>query len=120
MIPIINVIFLLLIFFLAQGSFKQAEPLGVKVPVSSSGQSLGADATQIFLTKDGLQIGSEAVDDETFKGELQEIARQNPSHKFLLKADAGVDSTRLIEVLKLVKQAHVENLYMVTAAKGKS
>lgn len=119
MIPIINVIFLLLIFFLMQGSFKQNDPVAVEIPSSTHGQPVGADAAQIFLTSTGVSIGDKPVDDATLKNDLEEMAKENPGRKLLLKADSNTDSTRLIEILKIVKQAGLENLYMVTTSEGK-
>jgi biopolymer transport protein ExbD len=48
---------------------------------------------------------------------LSQIASENPSRQVMLKADAQLDSTRLIGILKIIKQAGVTNIYMVTTTK---
>jgi biopolymer transport protein ExbD len=116
MIPVINVIFLLLIYFLMQGSLQQADSVPVTPPVSESGKQLVADPLQIIITQDSILIGANKIEEHELFEKLSELAKDNPEKQFLLKADAGLDSTKFISLLKTIKLAGVTNVYMVTTA----
>lgn len=116
MIPVINVIFLLLIYFLMQGSLQQVEVVDVKPPVSQNGKSLVADPVQVTISKDEIAIGTTKISEHELFEKISELAKDNPEKQILLKADANLDSVRFISILKTIKQAGVTNVYMVTMA----
>lgn len=116
MIPVINVIFLLLIYFLAQGSFKSVETIAVTPPVSQNGKSLVADPVQVTISKDEIAIGSTKIEEHDLFEKISEMAKENPEKQILLKADAKLDSVKFLSILKTIKQAGVTNVYMVTTS----
>jgi len=112
-IPVINVVFLLLVFFITQGSLKKVDPV-FSAPVSSSGKAVGAKVLEITIDQERILIGTEVISESELKTTLTDMARTDPDREVLLKADANLDSIRLLEVLKIIRKAEINNLYMVT------
>jgi biopolymer transport protein ExbD len=117
MIPIINVVFLILIYFITQGSFEKADPIAVNVPYSSTASAVSADPVLVYVTANELVLDKENVTPEILRAKLAEIAEKTPNKQVLLKADANLDSTKLIQLLKVIKQAKINNLYMVATTR---
>jgi len=112
-IPVINVVFLLLIFFITQGSLEKVDSI-VSAPVSSSGIPVGTKALEVIIDETRIILDEKTVTAEELKATLISMAKTDPEREVLLKADASLDSTRLLEVLKVIRQAEINNLYMVT------
>ena len=116
MIPVINVIFLLLIYFLMQGSAKQIDAIPVNAPVSINGKSIVADPAILLLTKDTLMLDGKKIPETQLRQKLEELAAKSPEKQVMVKADAKLDSTKFISVLKIIKQSGVASAYMVTTS----
>lgn len=99
-----------------QGSLKTVDPVAVTAPKSESGRPFVADPLQIFISEDAIFIGQNKIYEHELFERISELAKENPEKQFLLKADADLDSTRFIRILKTIKQAGVTNVYMVTTA----
>ena len=52
-VPLINVVFLLLIFFMLVGSVRPSEPLAVELPRAAAGKEPGRDGRVLYLGADG-------------------------------------------------------------------
>jgi biopolymer transport protein ExbD len=116
MIPVINVIFLLLIYCLMQSSIKEADAIPVSAPVSESGKTLVADPLQVIVTNDAIIFGASKIEQHELFERTAALAKESPEKQILLKADAGLDSVKFISILKTIKQAGVTNVYMVTTS----
>ncbi len=114
-IPLINVVFLLLIFFVLVGSLTPPEALDVTPPTSASRDPAGERETVVFLAADGrLAIGSQEVGQDRLQ---QLIAAQLAKDKLTLvqlKADARVEADRLLTVMDLLREAGVKALILLT------
>lgn len=113
LIPVINVVFLLLVFFITQGSIKDGESL-ISAPVSTSGKAIGTKALEIIIDAEQIFVDAKVISEEQLKTNLTNLAKTDPEKEILLKVDANLDSTRFLQVLEIVKQAGIANLYMVT------
>ncbi len=116
MTPTINVVFLLLIFFLVQGSVNNSEVLEIDAPFSSSGTTVFSDPIEILVNKYELIINLELVEDDGLRDILQSVLKGDPNTEIMLKADAELEAKRLVEVLNKVQEAGAKNIFIVTAA----
>lgn len=114
-VPLVNVVFLLLIFFMLVGQISSPDPLDIRPPRSVSGEEDTGAAVRVLLTRDG-QI---AVDHVVLpESELTEraagILADRPAAAFQIKADARVDAVRMLRAMERLRAAGVESLTLVT------
>lgn len=113
-IPIINIVFLLLIFFIAAGTLKSTDVIPVNAPTSQTGQEVFTDPIEILVNETEIIINLELVTEKDLGFILRDLLKTDPKTEIMLKADAELDATRLVEVLKLIKKSGGTNLYLVT------
>ena len=108
--PLIDVVFLLLIFFMVSTTFVQ-EPaaLEVDLPSSSAAALVPEDAdTEILLGPGGeVLLGDRQMTLDELEAEFQRIAEENPATQLVLRGDKAVPYQKLIEVMSL---AHAQGL----------
>lgn len=93
-VPMINVVFLLLIFFMMSSRIAPAPPFDLTLPVSESSAVLEEDAV-LFISADGIAVfrGITGVDVWTT---LQGV---NKEQRLTIRADAGLPTPELAAIL---------------------
>ncbi|MFP4696897.1 ExbD/TolR family protein [Thiohalospira sp.] len=112
-LPLINIVFLLLIFFMVAGALTAPEAVEVDPPASEvDGEEPERDADTLYLTADGeLSLGEERV-------ELDDLtAAVGEREELLLRADAGAEGLRVVEVMRALREAGLERVRLVTRKK---
>jgi len=124
LIPLINVVFLMLIFFLLAGSIRPPEPFDIALPFSRSEQVRPDDALVLMVDPDGRVSvdGSVLADDQpdTLRGELS--ARwsddaqpaQPQLRKIEIRADQALPVARLRLILSAVTRAGADEVSLIT------
>ena len=114
-LPLINVVFLLLIFFMIAGSLSTADPFAVEPPHSSSHAEVDAQDLQILIDAEGrLALDGEALDETAMLAQINNHLADEPGRGVRLKADARIEGNRLVVLLEKLQQAGVSNLYLQT------
>ena len=112
--PMIDCVFLLLIFFLLGTKFTELErKIGLKVPEVRNAQALSAAPSKKVVTvyRDGaLLLDREPVTLEQLQSRLQAARSQYPELGVLVRGDAQGHFQRVAEVLNACKQAGVQEL----------
>ena len=113
--PLINVVFLLLIFFLVAGVIKDVEPVDVDPPASvAEAESDEADLT-IFIAQNGqLALGNQLLDEDDFTAQLNAAISAQPDQSVRIVADKEIDSTKVIEVLETLRTAGSSRVKLTT------
>tara|TARA_R110002049_G_scaffold2750_2_gene21345 strand:- start:33122 stop:33541 length:420 start_codon:yes stop_codon:yes gene_type:complete len=112
--PMIDVVFLLVIFFMVGSKFSEAESrMNVSVPSVGQLQSIARmpDERVVEVTSDGvIALDGQSVTIEQLAAELQ-IQHQNyPGLKVVVRADESSSLQRYFEVLHAVKSSGVEQM----------
>ena len=95
-LPMINVVFLLLIFFLMSAQIAPPPPFDVAPPRADGPVAVGGEAV-LYIAADGaLAFG--AARGEAAWPLLNDLAQAEDA-ALLIRADAGLDATRLAQVL---------------------
>lgn len=116
--PLIDVVFLLLIFFMVATSFAQEEQrLDLELPEAHSGQEAGQQNEELVL--DVLQDGSVELNGarlaaQALNDQLSAIARDNPRRPVVVRADRGLDYGRVIAVLDQCRLVGLTNAGLAT------
>lgn len=114
-VPLVNVVFLLLIFFMLVGQVSSPEALDVQPPTSTSGTDPADETIKILLTRDG-QIAVErvVVPASRVTQRVAAILAERPAAAFQVKADARVEAVTMIRTMERLRAAGVEQLTLLT------
>jgi biopolymer transport protein ExbD len=115
--PLIDVVFLLLIFFMVSSVFKKQElSLDLKLPETQTGKAGGKKLETVTIELTGSSI---AFQGETVKIEELEVKLKALSKKDLmnLRVDGKVQYNRLVKVLELLQKYKLNNLSLITDKK---
>lgn len=108
LLPLINVVFLLLIFFILAGRLSAVDPVSVEPPRSAGEGVLQARDLVVVLGADGTLIVPEAL--QTAAAQPDEVSDRT----VWLKADGGADSLDVIAAIETLHDAGVRRLQLVT------
>ena len=115
--PLIDVVLLLLIFFLVTSSFAKPR-IPLDLPPAETGEAPEPPSFVITLTLDGgLLIGEEPASLDALGTTL--AAEGGPETELLLRADEQVPHVRVVEVLDLARRHDVENVSIAVAGAAK-
>jgi len=114
-LPMVNVVFLLLIFFMLVGRIGPTEQLDLSPPVSQSGQRDSGQPLRIEVDSTGIMALNGRVTDNTeLIVMLTDRLRQEPATQIQLKADANLDANRLIKLMETLRLIGIGKLTLVT------
>ena len=115
-LPLINVIFLLLIFFLIAGSLTELEREGVRPPRSETAPVSGGSENEWLLRSDGMIIADgELYSLEQFRVWLSRPGFTVPRSQ-QVRADANASALQLLPLMQLLRERGVERLSLVTVS----
>lgn len=116
MIPLIDVVFLLLVFFIySMLSLTIHRGLPVHLPAASTSQADKQEFISITLQRDGrLFLEDNEVHMDTLHSLLIMVKEEDPNRKVYLRADKEVSYQRVVEVLDLVRSAGIYELALET------
>ena len=115
LIPLINIIFLMLIFFMLAGTITKIDPYNINVPDSI----IKNDPTTPFLTIVVKKNGSVFIDSKNKKKKLQKknylkIIKTRKPKEVSLKIDAGTPSEYFLNILKILENHNVSKVVIET------
>lgn len=118
LIPLINVVFLLLIFLMLSGSLSRQDAFPVTPPVAESGAMANTEPLVVLVAADGrLAVAGQQVSE----AELLALARRGEEDQTVavsLKADAQVDALDLVQLMEKLRAQGVSNITLMTARDG--
>jgi biopolymer transport protein ExbD len=120
-IPLIDVLVVLLIFYIATTVFKKTEPrITIKVPSSTMAKTTqGTPPSIIYVTEDSkIFLDDAPVDPDQLGGLLKSKLAADPSFKVAMKADTKAPFGMIAKVMDAAHQANLPDLptFMNTAA----
>lgn len=114
-LPMVNVVFLLLIFFMLVGRIAPVEELNVSPPVSLGGEHMSGQPVSIVIDQEGrMLLDGDRVDMTQLIITVTQKMFEDPSTKFQLKADASLDANELIRIMETLRRSRVRELSLVT------
>ncbi len=120
--PLIDVVFLLLIFFMVTTTFvPDATGLQVDLPRSDTQQVVGeSDDLTLQVGADGaVAIDGRALSLEQLSAELRKAARTNPNTLIVLEADTATSHGRVVEVMDLAREIGLTSFAIATEGGGR-
>ena len=116
--PLIDVVFLLLIFFIVASEFKKNETiLNLTLPSSSSSQKVVVKKESVLeVSKDSFALNAQKLDFTQLKQELKNIKKELP---LIVKIDEDVKYSRVIKILDTLNNLSLTNLQLITKQENK-
>lgn len=122
MIPMINIVFLLLIFFMIAGQIQKPSPQQVNLSQTKHQSSHSHDDLRITLTSDGEWLfDNSRVTPIALDSILKQAQKQNPETqtKIAVYVDQLVTVETMNQLLKQIRQSGAEKVYLVTRKDAK-
>src|SRR3546814_3651890 len=108
--PLIDVVFILLIFFMLATSFVDDRAIEVGAPAAKLGGASLEGALLVELRQDGLRLAGERLTALQLLGRLQEHADRNPAQRVLIRPAPDVslqDAVTLLDRVTASGRSHV-------------
>ena len=118
MTPLIDMVFLLLIFFLVATTFHQTErEMQVALPEASFAGPISNALREIIINvdEDGkIIVSGRTVDADSLRTMIQEAVSANPEQKVTVRGDRRTPYENIVKVLDICKGAGIQEPYLDT------
>lgn len=115
LVPLINVVFLLITFFLITGTMQSAEPVQVDLPEGVINESKPAEAVTIHVGSDGLVYIMDQVIEARFAPYMLRSFFLKEGHRSVqIRADKDSDAETLIDMMQQMREINVEEVIILT------
>lgn len=118
MTPMIDIVFLLLIFFLVATTFREEErEMQIALPFASSSAPISTMLKELIVnvTEDGgIIVGGRRVDEPEFRNIVKEAVAANPEQKVTVRGDRGTVYANVVRVLDACKAEGIQEPYLDT------
>ncbi|MFP4225110.1 MAG: ExbD/TolR family protein [Desulfobacterales bacterium] len=120
MAPLLDMVFILLIFFLVTTSFVKEAGVDVERPVAKSAETKAATNMIIGIDKDGgVYMQGKRIDVRSVQPRMKQYVMETPKGSVVIAADKQSTTNTLIQVLDGCRIAGVKNI-SIAARKPKS
>ena len=117
MSPLIDVIFLLLIFYAVTTQFVMDERLKLKLPEAETAESVGVNQEEkppiVTVAVDGsIWIDERIVPESELENRIRELVKRAPDDGIILKGDQGADYGIVVHVLDVARKVGAKGIQM--------
>tara|TARA_B100000749_G_C17991388_1_gene287385 strand:+ start:42 stop:455 length:414 start_codon:yes stop_codon:yes gene_type:complete len=110
--PLIDIVFLLLVFFMLATSFIQKSTIEINL---NSGKTVKIDNAKntaiVILNKKGLiYLNNKLIKVTNIRNEIKNIIEKNPKYKILIKSHKKVPVQKVIRLIEEVRLAGTDNI----------
>jgi len=111
MTPMLDIVFIMLIFFVVTASFVQETGIDINRPQAST--AMTKDATNIKIAideNDVIWIDRRQVDERSVRPMLERMHLENPQGALIVQADRRSTNDRLVHVMDAARQAGIRSI----------
>lgn len=114
-LPLINIVFLLLIFFMIAGALSATAPFELEPPAAPGAQGTGPPRGGIAIAADGrVALDGDLVDLETLRERARDWNAGGERELSLsVRADGSAKSERLLAVIEVLREAGIERIRLL-------
>lgn len=117
--PLIDMVFILLIFFLVTASFTKEAGIDVDRPSAQTAVRQERGNLIIAISQNGeIWIDNQQVDIRSVRAHVQRLQAQNPEGTVIITADQQSRSGLMVDVMDQVRLAGVSNIAIAAQQKG--
>jgi biopolymer transport protein ExbD len=116
--PLIDVVLMLVIFFMLTTTFVLTPGMQVDLPQGRASQRTGEKDAVVIITQDGtMYYDDERMEIQTLQAALQRALQLRPGLRLVIQADKSAQHGRVVEVMDTAKTVGIERLAIATAPK---
>ena len=117
--PLIDMVFILLIFFAVNASFVKEAGVEIERPSARSAVIQEQANIMIAVTENGeVWVDRQRVDSRSVRGHVERLHAENPEGAVVILADDKSQTGLVIEVLDQVRLAGIENVAVAATPDG--
>jgi biopolymer transport protein ExbD len=114
--PLIDVVFILLVFFMLASSFLDWRSISLDAPKQTSGAASLEQALLIEVRDDGLRLGGETMSLDRIAQRAAKALRGKPDRPVLIRPEKSVPVQDVVMVLDVLSAAGIGNLSLIRRA----
>ena len=121
-LPLVNIVFLLLIFFMLTGRLSVPDPFGVAPPHSASRSAAdghGTTITVLMAANGRLALDGKVVERARLKSDVAKRLSDDGTTRVRLMADGRAEARRVVAVIDLLQRSGVKNLHLRTVSRNR-
>ncbi len=116
--PLIDIVFLLLVFFMLTSTFLVPEAIELELPESSSASATETMPITVSLNRMGqLALNGEHIELKQLRMALEPLLKHNIDSAITLKSDAHTEVQQLLKVMDEIRAAGGSNVALATIQK---
>jgi biopolymer transport protein ExbD len=117
--PLVNVVFLLLLFLIVSSTFVQRPGVKVELPISSSVWGEERESIYVSLTYDNiLFLNEKRINWDKFPETLNETALKLQNPLLIINADEKSMHGQVIKIMDIAKETGIKNIVISTQPPG--
>ena len=117
--PLIDMVFILLIFFMVSTTFVKDMKLDLNRPSASSATTASTKAIRLYIDNSGdTYLDGEPVRVWVIQSRLRDVLRASTQKSVLVVTDDGVPSGRLVEVVDQARLAGAQDVGVATVSEA--
>lgn len=115
LVPLINIVFLLLIFFMLSSTLVTTDTFDIEIPESNQGERHESMPTVIAINGDGaIAVNNVPMVYKDLAEALKLEIQSGASRNVMVRADASASTADIIAVLRHAKNAGIERIAIAT------
>ena len=115
LVPLINIVFLLLIFFMLTGTLKRSDIFDISPPKSSTGADAEAPELVLLISKSNqIALNNKNIEFSELQKQLLVIVETYPLQEVLVKADGKAYSGTLSKIINIIRESGIKRAAIVT------
>ena len=113
--PLMDIVFIMLIFFIVTSTFVKEPGVDVERPEAQTAKVRKLASILVAITADNeIWINKEQVELEQVRINVESLKQENPKGTAVVQVDAKADSRYLVEVVDQIRAAGVEDVAVST------
>lgn len=117
-LPLIDVVFLLLIFFMLTSSMIKIRSVNIQLPGSSSSQSVEKSPIVVAVDENkNYFLNDQSIQEQDLKIELSSMFLESPEEPVILSVAKDLDAQALISTMDLIRESGGQDISIATKQK---
>jgi biopolymer transport protein ExbD len=113
--PMIDILMILLIFFMVSSSFRKHQAIDVSLPKAETGAASEAPPHEIVVDKEGdLSWENQSISREALRGALRALMKDAPETPVVLRADEAAPFQAVVDVMDMARSVGGTRLVIPT------
>lgn len=117
--PLLDIVFIMLIFFIVTATFIKEPGITVERPDADTAEEQRLVSVLVAISSENtIHINQDEVPLDGVRATVERLRRENPRGSAVIQADGNADSEYLVDVLKQIREAGVDDVVAVSVKRS--